>query len=396
MDTLEKSHACRLCGYNSDDNLNIFDVEKNHIKKIHALLPIMIHEYDFLSKVICNACSFKLDEYYKFYLITLKTDKHSKNQLSWMNKNEEKKVKSDNKPMVRIHNVNVKIEPVDYEMYYLDPVIKNFDYMNSLKFESFPVNEKSRTHGIPDRIAHQTLNDHSCNEQNHKKRFTSNEYNKYPACEDVKNLNDNLSENLRVNFNSNDNDNNFFQKNNKITNQDHNRKDIILKKRSFKELSGNSLNYTLRPRVVVDYVETRRKIHNPFKINNDTRSNNNVNNTVPLAESKISIISTTVKIEKEETKEEEITTEHFKRRALRPRKIPINYNENKRKIYDFVSFPLSQDNYFVTAKKPKLDMITDKWTTKLSNNKRTEKTKSTIKNIKKEMNDDLENCYVIK
>ncbi|KAI4496822.1 hypothetical protein M0804_000632 [Polistes exclamans] len=390
MDTLEESHACRICGNDSDDTTNIFDEKRDHAKKIDALLPIMVHKFDFLSKVICNTCSCKLDEFYDFYLKSLRTDKHSKSQLSWMNKREGKEVRSD-RPMVRIHNVNIKIEPVEYERYDLDPVIRNFEYVNSMKSETFPIGDRSRTHGIPDRIAYQS-SQHSCNKQSHKKRFISNEYNQYSACgeyansniKDVKNLSDNLSDNSRVNFCSNDKNNNFFQKNDKIMDQDQHKKSIILKKQRLKELSGNPLNYALRPRkVFVNYVETRQKLPNFLKIDNSA---------------KINIISATVKIEKEE-KQEQVVTEHLKRRALRPRKVPINYSDNKRKTYDFLKFPLSHDINFTTAKKPKLESLTDEWT-RLSNKKNTKRIKSTGKrmkfDVKKEMHDDLENHYVMK
>ncbi|XP_015172196.1 PREDICTED: uncharacterized protein LOC107064266 [Polistes dominula] len=405
MDTLEESHACRICGNDSDDTTNIFDEKRDYAKKIDALLPIMVHKLDFLSKVICNTCSCKLDEFYDFYLKSLRTDKLSKSQLSWMNKREKKEVRND-RPMVRIHNVNIKIEPVEYEGYGLNPVIRNFEYVNSMKSDTFSMGDRSRTCRIPDRIAYQTRSQHSCNKQNHKKRFISNEYNQYSSCEeyanssitDVNNLSDNLSENSRVNFCSNDK-NNFFQENNKIMDQDQHKKSIILRKRRLGELSGNPLNYALRPRkVFVNYVETRQKLPSFLKINNCAKSNDNVHRTVSLADQKINIISATVKIEKEE-KQEQVVTEHFERRALRPRKVPINYSDNKRKTYDVLKFPLSNDINIITAKKPKLVSLTDKWT-RLSNNKSTERIKSPSKkmkfDVKKEMHDDLENHYVMK
>lgn len=42
METLEASHACRLCGNKSGISINIFDKKKNHIRKINAVLPIMV------------------------------------------------------------------------------------------------------------------------------------------------------------------------------------------------------------------------------------------------------------------------------------------------------------------------------------------------------------------
>lgn len=42
METLESSRVCRLCGKQSGISINIFDKNENHVKKINAILPIMV------------------------------------------------------------------------------------------------------------------------------------------------------------------------------------------------------------------------------------------------------------------------------------------------------------------------------------------------------------------
>jgi len=47
METLESSRMCRLCGQNSGISINIFDESENHVRKINAVLPIMVRHYAF-------------------------------------------------------------------------------------------------------------------------------------------------------------------------------------------------------------------------------------------------------------------------------------------------------------------------------------------------------------
>lgn len=42
METLESSRMCRLCGQQSGISINIFDENENHVRKINAMLPIMV------------------------------------------------------------------------------------------------------------------------------------------------------------------------------------------------------------------------------------------------------------------------------------------------------------------------------------------------------------------
>lgn len=128
METLESSRVCRLCGQQSGISINIFDESESHVRKINAVLPIMVHEMDLLPKQMCHRCSYKLEEFHKFYVDCLKTDAALKSQLSWMRKDKEK----IGVPMVHIENMKIKAEPLDYDVYELEPLIENMEYINSM------------------------------------------------------------------------------------------------------------------------------------------------------------------------------------------------------------------------------------------------------------------------
>ncbi|XP_032687627.1 uncharacterized protein LOC116851874 [Odontomachus brunneus] len=130
METLESSRVCRLCGQQSGISINIFDENENHVRKINAMLPIMVHEMDLLPKHMCHRCSYKLEEFHKFYIDILKTDATLKGQLSWMQKGRGRE--KIGVPMVHIENVNIKTEPLDYDVYELEPIVENIDYINSM------------------------------------------------------------------------------------------------------------------------------------------------------------------------------------------------------------------------------------------------------------------------
>lgn len=66
---------------------------------------------DMLPKQMCHRCSYKLEEFHKFYFQCIKTDNNLKSQLSWMRK--EKKVDEIVSPMVHFGNFKIKNEPVD-------------------------------------------------------------------------------------------------------------------------------------------------------------------------------------------------------------------------------------------------------------------------------------------
>lgn len=91
---------------------------------------------DLLPKQMCHRCSYKLEEFHKFYVDCLKTDAALKNQLSWMRKGGGKE--KVGVPMVHIENVKIKAEPLDYDVYELEPLVENIDYINSMNSVTFP------------------------------------------------------------------------------------------------------------------------------------------------------------------------------------------------------------------------------------------------------------------
>ncbi|XP_077268776.1 uncharacterized protein LOC143900885 [Temnothorax americanus] len=154
METLESSRVCRLCGQHSGISINIFDESENHVRKINAVLPIMVHEMDLLPKQMCHRCSYKLEEFHKFYVDCLKTDAALKSQLSWMRKGGGKE-KID-VPMVHIENVKIKAEPLDYDVYELEPLVENIDYINSMNSVAYP------TGGIHDGLTYAAFSRYRC------------------------------------------------------------------------------------------------------------------------------------------------------------------------------------------------------------------------------------------
>ncbi|XP_070166334.1 uncharacterized protein [Polyergus mexicanus] len=152
METLESSRVCRLCGQQSGISINIFDESENHVRKINAVLPIMVHEMDLLPKQMCHRCSYKLEEFHKFYVDCLKTDAALKSQLSWMRKGREK----IDVPMVHIENVKIKTESLDYDVYELEPLIENMEYINSMNSMALPAD------GIHNGLTYATLSRYRC------------------------------------------------------------------------------------------------------------------------------------------------------------------------------------------------------------------------------------------
>ncbi|KZC05811.1 hypothetical protein WN55_04751 [Dufourea novaeangliae] len=88
---------------------------------------------DLLPKHMCHRCSYKLEEFHKFYVDCLKTDANLKSQLSWMRKEDPQERVGI--PMVQIENVKIKIEPPDYDAYNISPMADNVNYINSVAFQ---------------------------------------------------------------------------------------------------------------------------------------------------------------------------------------------------------------------------------------------------------------------
>ena len=98
-----------------------------------------VHEMDLLPKHMCHRCTYKLEEFYKFYADCLKTDADLKSQLSWMGK--DVPTERVGIPMVHIENVKIKIEPRDYDAYDMSPMVDNADYINSMSSVTFQPND---------------------------------------------------------------------------------------------------------------------------------------------------------------------------------------------------------------------------------------------------------------
>lgn len=109
---------------------------------------------DLLPKQMCHRCSYKLEEFHKFYVDCLKTDAALKNQLSWMRKGGGRE--KVGVPMVHIENVKIKAEPLDYDVYELEPLVENIDYINSMSSVTFP------TGGIHDGLTYAAFSRCQC------------------------------------------------------------------------------------------------------------------------------------------------------------------------------------------------------------------------------------------
>lgn len=109
---------------------------------------------DLLPKQMCHRCSYKLEEFHKFYVDCLKTDATLKSQLSWMRKGDGRE--KVGVPMVHIENVKIKAEPLDYDVYELEPLVENIDYINSMSSVAFPAG------GIHDGLTYAAFSRYRC------------------------------------------------------------------------------------------------------------------------------------------------------------------------------------------------------------------------------------------
>ncbi|XP_024942523.1 uncharacterized protein LOC107269447 isoform X2 [Cephus cinctus] len=107
---------------------------------------------DMLPKHMCHRCSYKLEEFHKFYIDCLKTDADLKSQLSWMRK--EDFTEDLGVPMVHIENIRIKTEPPEYDIYDLDPISENVNYINSMSSVSYRVNNNSCTDEMHERLGY--------------------------------------------------------------------------------------------------------------------------------------------------------------------------------------------------------------------------------------------------
>ncbi|CAL7941347.1 unnamed protein product [Xylocopa violacea] len=321
METLESSRVCRLCGKQSGISINIFDKNENHTKKINAILPIMVHEMDLLPKHMCHRCSYKLEEFHKFYIDCLRTDADLKSQLSWMRKDDSKE--RVGVPMVHIENLKIKVEPPDYDLYNVNPIVDNVDYINSMSSVTFPVNGV-QSNDIPERITYTAYTRCGCycdKADQSNQTVSTNREDRISRCNrvnDVRSSNGcaNESEAVKVHSLASrtlDKRSNF-----------ENPSSFAASKSKTNRLNGEASRGTivrnLRPRKVsVDYAGTRRKPVPPILLTKSYNKSENVE--VKIAPS-IDFEVRQIKVEK---------VDGYEGRILRPRNGTIDYIGPKRK-----------------------------------------------------------------
>ena len=345
METLESSRICRLCGKQSGISINIFDKNESHVKKINAILPVMVHEMDLLPKHMCHRCSYKLEEFHKFYVDCLKTDADLKSQLSWMRKENSKE--TIGVPMVHIENVKMKLEPPDYDVYEMNPMVDdNVNYINSVSSVTFPVNG-IQPNGIPEGITYTAYARCACycdKTDQSNQTVCTNYKNTIPRCNRVKN----------VTSDSNGCSNELQQavKKNVLANKSHRkRSNYNLPTRrdkcsANKELSTSIIVRNLRPRKgFIDYTGTKKK-QNPVISSRST----DTKFSIPLAK----FPATQIKVE---------PFHGVEGRTLRPRKGTIDYIGPKRKYSKFIDTnqrSQQDDKYHRSIKKQKVRNIANK------------------------------------
>ncbi|KOC68653.1 hypothetical protein WH47_06445 [Habropoda laboriosa] len=324
METLESSRVCRLCGKQSGISINIFDKNENHVKKINAVLPIMVHEMDLLPKHMCHRCSYKLEEFHKFYVDCLKTDADLKSQLSWMQKEDSKE--RVGVPMVHIENIRIKIEPPDYDAYEINPIVDNVNYMNSV---TFPVNGV-RSDDIPDGITYTTYARCGCycdKADQSNQTVPTNYENRISDCGRI---NDVREDNTRGMLNCE-----RIEERSSIQTLGKKTKDLRRSRpnlSNFSRSKGKSASTNvnvqkctivrnLRPRKgSVDYRQTRKKLSTVSALNNGSRSKNEEARMTTTLSTGLEV--TQIKVEK---------LDDFGGRVLRPRKGTVDYIGPKRK-----------------------------------------------------------------
>ncbi|KAK0175316.1 hypothetical protein PV327_009074 [Microctonus hyperodae] len=136
MKNFELERMCRLCGKQLHNTMaiHIFKNKGNYEKKIHTILPIMIHEMDCLPKYLCYNCSDKLQDLYDFYFQTLKFDLQIKNQLSWMQNKPD--VESNIIPTVYfadLRSMKIESELENLKKFYTSEDNTNFELIDSSK-----------------------------------------------------------------------------------------------------------------------------------------------------------------------------------------------------------------------------------------------------------------------
>ncbi|XP_076757131.1 uncharacterized protein LOC143427110 [Xylocopa sonorina] len=328
METLESSRVCRLCGKQSGISINIFDENENHTKKINAILPIMVHEMDLLPKHMCHRCSYKLEEFHKFYVDCLRTDADLKSQLSWMRKDDSKE--RVGVPMVHIENIKIKVEPPDYDLYNVDPIVDNVDYINSMSSVTFPVNGV-QTNDIPERITYTAYTRCGCycdKADQSNQTVSTNREDRISRCNRVNDVRSsdgcaNDSEAVKVRSLASrtlGKRSNLVGLVNEVRNPSSFATSNSKSNRINGEASRGTIVRNLRPRKVsVDYAGTRRK---PVPLISSTKGNQKPENVEVKIAPSIDFGVRQIKAEK---------VDGYEGRILRPRNGTIDYIGPKRK-----------------------------------------------------------------
>ncbi|XP_053997243.1 uncharacterized protein LOC128886399 isoform X1 [Hylaeus anthracinus] len=350
METLESSRVCRLCGKQSGISINIFDKNENHVKKINAVLPIMagpvlailapqarlswcpfrglkflrkedkVHEMDLLPKHMCHRCSYKLEEFHKFYVDCLKTDAGLKSQLSWMRKeNPRERVGI---PMVHIENI--KLEPPDYGAYDMSPMVGNANYINSMSSVTFQPNNISYAAYAQCRCCCDKMDQSNQTVASNYKNATVSRCSRLNNIEGCSNGSQPVKPNHLISTTFQERSNLAMFVNEKSNNATRHRLtssvDIDNAKSNFtakKEVSRDAIVHNLRPRRgSVDYVGTKKKMA-PFFASNSVKSK------TPTLQSEFETVQ--IKVEK---------PNDFVGHVLRPRIKTVNYcNRSSQRKY---------------------------------------------------------------
>ncbi|XP_071869734.1 uncharacterized protein [Bombus fervidus] len=392
METLESSRVCRLCGKQSGISINIFDKNENHVKKINAILPIMVHEMDLLPKHMCHRCSYKLEEFHKFYMDCLKTDAGLKNQLSWMRKEDSKE--RVGVPMVHIENIKIKVEPPDYDLY------DDNDYINTtMSSVTYPMNGV-QSDDIADPITYTSYARCACycdkaDQSNETVRTNyENEISRCSGINAMRQDNDscvnNVSRAMRGNLLAHQA---FKERSNlvKLVNEVKDsrttrfanfRSSTDKSSSGKKETSKDAIVRNLRPRKgSVDYVGIRKKLATCSSLNNSGNRSTTIVRTKLSGPTEFDVSQ--IKIEKFD----------FEGRVLRPRKGTIDYREAIRKYSRSTNKNQRSQSDQHAADKTKVRNIASKL--KLPLKKMPKQMKNKVKSdIKTEQLSDLEDLVV--
>lgn len=293
---------------------------------------------DLLPKHMCHRCSYKLEEFHKFYVDCLKTDTGLKNQLSWMQKEDSKE--RVGVPMVHIENIKIKVEPPDYDMYGINPIVGDVGYINSMSSVTFPMNSV-QSDDISERITYTAYTRCSCycdKSDQSNETVPTNYKNKISRCSRTNEIrqgnNDSCANEARIvkkNFLSSktfEGRSNLVQFVNEVKDADRCRptssnlnlsNDLNESYDANKETSKDMIVRNLRPRRnSINYLENRRKLPSLSSLKNENKS------TIIKSETSVSteFDMTQIKIEKLDNSEG---------RILRPRNGTINYRGPIRK-----------------------------------------------------------------